>query len=151
MPEQAGGIWPHGTTITFNDIAVEGLRTVPMEGGSKGQVDVTSHSSGGRERTIPGLKSSSELSIEMLLVPGDPGQEAMIANHAAEGANIVELVATLPDSVLDAGYPQVSWTVDVYVLDWSVSMPHDNNPATRSFTLSVESDPVETIVANPES
>ena len=151
MPEGAGGFWPHGTTVTFDDIEVEGLRTVPLGGGTKGQVDVTSHSSGGRERTVPGLKASESFDIEMLMVPGDAGQAAMIANHAAEGANIVEMVITLPESVLEAGFDQLSWAVDVYVLNWEISLPHDNNPATRTFTFSRESDPVESTLASPES
>lgn len=142
-----GGFWPHGTTMTFGDVPVSGLRTVPVEGGAKGQVDVTGHHSGGRERTVPGLKSAPTSSIEMLLIPGDPGQEKMLENHEAAGANIEEVVITAPESVLEAGYPQEEWTFDTYVLDWSTSLPHDNNPATITFQLSTESDPVRAVIA----
>ena len=152
MPDQAGGIWVHGSTMTFGGVSVDGLRTITVPGGAKGQVDVTSHSSGGRERTVPGLKSAPTVDLEILLLPGDVGQAAMIANHEAQGANIVEIVITLPDSVLDAGYDQLSWTYGGYVLDVTpANLPHDNNPATRSFTISVESDVAEAVVASPES
>jgi len=151
MPDRAGGVWVHGSTMTFAGVEVEGLRTITVPGGAKGQVDVTSHSSGGRERTVPGLKAATSVDLEFLLVPGDAGQSELIANHALEGAVIEPIVVTLPDSVLDAGYDQLSYSYTGYVLDVSRQLPHDNNPGTITFSISVESDVTEAVVASPES
>jgi len=151
MPTDPGGGWFHGTTLTFGGVNVDGLRTVPVEGGARAQVDITSHRSEGRERTVPGLKSATQPSFECLYIPGDPGQEAMIDNHGMEGADIQEVIVTAPPSILDTGYPQQSFTFDAYVLDWEISLPHDNNPGVVTFTLSRESDTVVAVVAEPES
>lgn len=67
-----------GTYVTLAEV-----RSFSGPGGTAAIIDATSLSSTGKEKVM-GLQDEGTLSIEMSFVPGDTGQQALLADRAAQ-------------------------------------------------------------------
>src|SRR3954468_11020501 len=67
-----------GTFVTLAEI-----RSFTGPGGQSAIIDATTLSSTGKEKVM-GLADEGQLSLEMNFVPGDAGQQALLADRAAQ-------------------------------------------------------------------
>lgn len=63
--------------------AIAEIRSFTGPGGTAAIIDATTLSSSGKEKVM-GLSDEGTLSVELNFVPGDTGQQAMIADRAAQ-------------------------------------------------------------------
>ncbi len=89
------------TTITFNAIAVNGVRSITGIGsGSATEIPVTTLASTAQEFK-PGLRDFGSVAIDMIRNQDDLGQVEMFTAMAAQ--SVVSVVVTLPTSTANVG------------------------------------------------
>ena len=120
-----------GTTITWNNIAVGEVVSFSGPGGVAGTYDVTHLLSTKREKR-PSLPDEGDYTMECNFIPGDAGQQAMLADRSSR--TVREVVVTYSDGSTD--------TFNAYVTGAVKSGGVDNKVAI-SFTLAITGDVVE--------
>lgn len=115
---------PHGTTVTVDSVAVEGITNISLSGGTVGEAETTDTNSGRVREYVAGLSDSGEMTLELRHVPGAAGQTNLQTLKAA--GTVVEIVITLPDSATD-DTEVGTLTFDGYVsgFDWALPTAED--------------------------
>lgn len=99
-----------GTTPgTF--VAIAEIRSFSGPGGTAAVIDATTLSSTGKEKVM-GLQDEGTVSLEMNFVPGDSGQQALLADRAAQTRKRFKITFS------DAN--NASATFDAYVTGFTV-------------------------------
>lgn len=131
---------PHGTTVTFNGVAIGGLISVSLPSRAKGVAETTDSNSAYDREYIPGLREGGEVELTFRHNPDDAGQDALEVNYDTDG-NAAVVTATIslpPDSITSPGIER-HYTFDCFV----TSPPQgelgltDDEAAEASATLKV--------------
>lgn len=130
-----------GYTVTFNATDIDGLTNVPWPANERGEIETTDLASSGVE-TLPDLPDGGVVDFNCMFNPDDPGQQALIANHALGDGTTGEVIITSPATSTTETTPGFI-TFDAYVQSWQV----DASVRSRTevtFGLRVQGDPVYT-------
>lgn len=111
---------PHGTTVTVDSVAVEGLTNIGVGDGGVGEAETTDTNSGGVREFVAGLSDPGELTLEMRHIPGATGQANLRTLKASRA--VVEVVVTLPASATDDS-TVATITFDAYVRTFEYDLP----------------------------
>jgi hypothetical protein len=122
-----------GTIVTWNAIPVAEVISFTGPGGVAGTYDVTHLLSTRREKRAS-LPDEGDYTMECNYVPGDPGQQALIADRASR--TVREVVITYSDGTTD--------TFNAYCTGMPKSGGVDNKVGI-SFTLAITGE----VVNNP--
>jgi hypothetical protein len=87
--------WAHGTTVSFDSVAIGGLTSIGLPEPTRGQVDVTDTNSGAVREFVAGMQDAGELTLEGILDFTDAGQAELRTNIGDPDA-LREVVITLP-------------------------------------------------------
>lgn len=87
-----------GTVITWNDIEIAEVVSFSGPGGTSGTFDVTHLLSTRREKR-PSLPDEGDYTLECNFIPGDPGQQQLMADRATRTVRTV--VVTYSDGTTD--------------------------------------------------
>lgn len=125
--------WGHGTTITFDSVAIGGIESIEGPEESVDKVETTDTDSAGVEESVPGLTRPGAFTINCRRILGDAGQAALQA--AKDAKTVGEVIITYPaDATTDSLVG--TDTFDAWVTNVSRSTPVvANEPAMISFTL----------------
>ena len=105
---------PHGTTATFNAIAIGGLVSISIPDRTRGDAETTDSGSGFDRSYIPGLREGGTVEMTFRHNPVDVGQLELETNYGLDGSGAVKsMVITLPAS---AKSPQRTYTFNAYVI-----------------------------------
>jgi len=106
------------TTMTFNAVPVEGIKSISGIGsGSSTEIDTTTLASTAKE-FFPGLRDFGSISVELIRNHDDLGQLEMFESMAAQ--EIVPIVITLPLSIANVA------TFQGFVTSLPVDIASDN-------------------------
>lgn len=114
-----------GTTVTWNSTPVAEVVSFSGPGGASGTYEVT-HLLSTRKEKRPLLPDEGDYSLECNFVPGDPGQQALIADRGTR--TVRPVVVTYSDGSTDA--------FDAYCTGDPKSGGVDNK-VSISFTLAI--------------
>lgn len=104
---------PHGTTVTFNAIAIGGLISVSIPGRNRGAAETTDSNSAGDRSYIAGLREGDSCQLSFRHDPTDTGQLQLETNFSLDGSGAVKsCVITLPVS---AKSPARTYTFNAFV------------------------------------
>ena len=106
--------WAHGTTVSFDSVAIGGLTSITLPEPTRGQVDVTDTNSGGVRDFVAGMLDSGELTLEGLRIFGDAGQTAL-RDNAQDPDALREVVISLPARASGSS-DVITITFDAFVL-----------------------------------
>lgn len=126
------GIFPHGTTVEWGSIRIGGLTDVPIPERDREEVEVTDHDSQFNREYVPGLIDNGTYELPLRLVPGDAGQEALVAS-LGNPEDIQQVTITLPDHAS----PRYMWTFNAWVKTMGGELPWENTAASRSVVFRV--------------
>lgn len=131
----------HGTTVTVNSVAVEGITSIAIGGGSAGEAETTDSDSGGIREYVRGLQDRGQLTLEMRHYPAEAGQANLRTLQAA--GTTVPVVVTLPASATDdATTATLSFNAFVQTFDYNLPTAEDA-AATVTAVLRVSGNIVE--------
>lgn len=132
------GIFPHGTTVTWGSVPIGGVLDVPLPQRDREEVEVTDQNSNFNREFVAGMIDNGSLELPLRLIPGDPGQEELVAAIGAS-SDIRELVITLPAHA----NPRLFWTVDAWVKTMGGELPWENTAASRNVVFRLTGEPIE--------
>jgi hypothetical protein len=125
--------WGHGTTVSFNSVAVGGIESLEGPEESTDKVETTDTASAGSEESVPGLTRPGPFTINCRRIVGDSGQGELM--DASQNKTVAEVVITYPPSATNDSTVATD-TFDAWVTNISRSTPAvAGEPATISFTL----------------
>lgn len=128
----------HGTVVTWNAHDIGYLLDIKGPSIKADKVDVTNQDSADRHREyIAGLIDGGEISLDVLLIPGDVTGQATFITDVQAGTER-EVVITLPDG-------STTWTADAIPVGYDPSYPNEGE-MKATLTMQVTGKPVFAIV-----
>lgn len=121
----------HGTVVTVDAIAVEGITNITIGGGQAGESETTDSDDGGIRTFVRGLQDRGTMTLEMRHYPAEAGQ-ANLRTLQASGAE-VPIVVTLPASATDdITTATLSFNAFVQTFDYNLSTAEDEAATVTS-------------------
>jgi len=88
---------PHGTTVSFNAIAIGGLVSVTIPERGRGDAETTDSGASFNRTFLPGLRDGGSINLTFRHDPADAGQLALESNFNTDGSGALKtVVVTLP-------------------------------------------------------
>lgn len=104
---------PHGTTVSFNAIAIGGLISVGIPDRDRGVAETTDSGAGFDRSYIAGLREGGTVELSFRHDPTNVGQLQLETNYGLDGSGAVKsMIITLPVS---AGSPARTYTFNAFV------------------------------------
>lgn len=88
---------PHGTTVSFNGVAIGGLITVSVPERVRGEAESTDSGASFNRTFLPGLRDGGTVNLTFRHDPADTGQLQLETNFNTDGSGALKTcVITLP-------------------------------------------------------
>lgn len=88
---------PHGTTLSFNGVAVGGLVSVSVPERGRGEAETTDSGASFNRVFLPGLRDGGSVNLSFRHDPADTGQLQLETNFNTDGSGALKTcVITLP-------------------------------------------------------
>lgn len=136
----------HGTTVTYDSVAVGGIQNISIGEATAGEAEYTSNDTPGRIRKfLKGFIDPGTLTLTCRFRATDPGQLLIRNDFASEDCDASigkEVVITLPECASDSE-DDITFTFDAWPSSvGSVELPQDaDEVASQTLTLRLTSLP----------